>query len=147
MTSLEIETESFALQLQLISEMNQRERSLIARSFFQWVKPWLEQVTRVTHVSMDHTGHAAHISLKSRNRKLREFRISAIDTPAGKLGYEIRMRRLKIGRSQAELAGAVGIQRSHLSALERGLYRPKPGTLTQIWKVLTDWAENEAHQT
>ena len=143
MTSLEVETEEFALQLQLISEMGKRERRLIARSFFQWVKPWLKQVARVTRVSVDHAGHAAHISVKSRERQMKEIQAAPIDSPAGALGYEIRMKRLRIGRSQAELARAVGIQRSHLSAIERGLYHPHAETLNRIRSVLTGWTEED----
>lgn len=52
------------------------------------------------------------------------------------LGSEIRKLRLKAGLSQEELAQRIGIQRTHLSDIERGIYRPKAETLNDIRDAL-----------
>jgi transcriptional regulator with XRE-family HTH domain len=60
-----------------------------------------------------------------------------ISTPSGALGYEIRTKRLRLGISQANLARDLGLSRTHLSALERGLYTPQMKTWQKVQTFLS----------
>jgi DNA-binding XRE family transcriptional regulator len=52
------------------------------------------------------------------------------------LGFEIQTIRLKMGITQAELASQLGIRRTHLSDIERGLHLPRNSTLIKLREIL-----------
>ena len=54
------------------------------------------------------------------------------DTPASRVGAQIRILRVASGASGGSLAGAAGISRSMLSRIERGLVSPSVRTLERI---------------
>lgn len=60
----------------------------------------------------------------------------AVETPHGKLGILIRLKRQETGMTQAEMAEMLDLNPSHLSELERGFYRPRRKTLEKIKFVL-----------
>lgn len=54
----------------------------------------------------------------------------------GKIGFEIRTRRLRLGLSQEQFSQMLGIGRAHLSDIERDIHRPGPRTRTKIEEIL-----------
>ena len=51
-------------------------------------------------------------------------------------GSLARRRRFELGKSLGEVALAVGMSKSWLSQVERGLFNPKPGTSKQLAAAL-----------
>jgi DNA-binding XRE family transcriptional regulator len=58
------------------------------------------------------------------------------ETAEQKTGYRIRVLRLEIGMSQAELALRAGIDRSHLSEIEHGRCRMRAETQAALFNIL-----------
>lgn len=137
MSYLEISTAKLDIELKLLSRMDRRERRAILRAFFQQIRPWLQNLdlNRDPRAQLDHVGTGVIRSARAR-RGLTPFRVAPMSSEDGAFGYEIRMRRLELGWSQADLARRVGIRRSHLSDLERGIHHARRETLQQLVNAL-----------
>src|SRR5206468_12110226 len=104
------------LDLRIKSRLNSRQRRLIGVTLMRALSPWLRYFSEYT-VDMD------------RPRLPRERTVS-------QNGFEIRMRRLKAGLTQAELASLTGIHTSSLCAIESGTSQPHRSTLQRIEAAL-----------
>lgn len=52
---------------------------------------------------------------------------------------ELKIKRIRAGILQKQLAKVLGIGRSHLSEYENGRKRPRPETLARILKAIDEW--------
>ena len=121
MTSVSMTSADTDLEIKMVSRLEKRERRALTRALVRQLGPFLKQFDQII---CDHTSDGMIRSQKA-NRKLRTFHSSLPTSMQGAFGLEIRMRRLALGLSQAQLARKVGMRRSHLSDLERGLHSPK----------------------
>lgn len=117
MTTLELSGPDMAMELKLVSRQLPRERRAVVRQFFQQLKPLLKHFDRRV---VDHSPGGVR-RLRNLERGVDAFSSGKHET----LGFEIRMKRLSLGLSQEQFAKQIGIQRSHLSDLERGLCHPR----------------------
>jgi len=132
-TILELNGPDGSLEVKFISRLSKRERRAVIRSFLIQIRPWIR------HFSAGAISHSEYGVIRDRRtirRGIKDSRAEPLSSMSGALGFGIRMRRLELGLSQSELAGMVGIQRTHLNALERGLYLPNSKTRTEIKRVL-----------
>lgn len=113
LSTLELTGPELTLEIKFLSQMSVAETRTIARGLLSALRPWLHYFKH-TGFTNDSRGVARGLT-KS---------ISPAN-PTSHLGFEIRMKRLKLGLSQTEFAEKMGITRSHLSDLERGLYAPR----------------------
>lgn len=133
MTTFELSTQEFELQIRLVSKLSKRERRTLARSLFTQIKPWMKTITRA---SIGHASHGLIIDQRNQQRIVRALQSRSIDTPTGRFGFDIRMQRLKLGLSQDEFASKLGINRSHLSRIERGLHLPRTKLQSELTEAL-----------
>jgi transcriptional regulator with XRE-family HTH domain len=85
-----------------------------------------------THSWIVHpAGYWANIDRDSK-RGISLSRAPCLQTKAGRLGFEIRTKRLKLGCTQVALASRAGINASHLSLIERGLSQVQGLTLSKL---------------
>lgn len=82
-------------------------------------------------------GYWANIE-RDEGREIPLNRAASFETDEARFGFEIRMRRLKAGLSQRELARRAGLDHSHLSLLERGRCRMRESTFARIHNALKD---------
>lgn len=135
-TTLDLSSPDFELGLTLISKLGKRERRAITLSFLRQIRPWFKHFT---HQSINHNASGVSFNLRDQERKVKQFHTQPITSLAGRIGFEIRMQRLKIGLSQVLLAKAAGIKRPHLSKIERGLHHPFPQTIQKIKNALKEF--------
>jgi DNA-binding XRE family transcriptional regulator len=121
-----------ALNLVLDVSLPQEARRARLLAIGQRILPIIKELSPSILVQISHEGGHSKFSWESVS--LREA--LAIDEPARKLGFRIRMARLDSGLRQLDLAKRAGINRSHLSDLERGLSEPSKETLDRIWEAL-----------
>lgn len=114
------------LEIKLLSTLGKRERRALVRGFLNQIKPWLRHFEEV--------GMTYHEN--GMLRPVRLFQSQSMHSLRGAIGFKVRMARLKYGLSQAQLAKQVGIYRSHLSDIERGLFLPRASTRERLEKVL-----------
>jgi DNA-binding XRE family transcriptional regulator len=105
-----------------------QQRRLIGVTFVRQIRPWLNFFTTLNLRHWDHMKH--HWCTK--NYGIPVFKSRPLDTPTGRLGAEIRMRRLQRGWTQRELAKKAGVGSCHLSEIERGLRRPRKRTFERL---------------
>ena len=85
-----------------------------------------------THSWIVHpAGYWANIDRDS-NRGIYLNRAPRLQTRAGRLGFEIRTKRLKLGCSQVALSTRAGINASHLSLIEWGFCKVQELTLSKL---------------
>lgn len=134
LTTLELRGPDFDLELKLLSRLGKRERRTIVRGFLRQIKPWLKYFKSG---AIDHPNCAIIRSTRAIHRGISLDDAPSLENPKGALGYEIRMRRLRLGLSQTELAQRFQISRPHLSAIERGHHVPHPKT----WHALQSFLQ------
>lgn len=125
MTALELKGPHSELHLKFLSQLSKRERRAVLRGLLVQLRPWLRHFTKL---SIDHSSDGLMRTARAHQGGVRPFRGQGLETLSGQYGQQIRMARLEKGHSQATLARAAGIQRSHLSEIERGLYLPQRRT-------------------
>jgi DNA-binding XRE family transcriptional regulator len=135
-----VEAARFNLKIEVKGLINKRERRAVLLATFRRIDPLFKLLDFEDHrfdegwiVHRDGSWENAFRDLE-RGVKLRQA--VRTRTSEQKLGFEIRMRRLKIGLSQQALAASAGINRSHLSQIERGQCRVKLMTLRLIENAL-----------
>ena len=133
MTTLELSGAEMDVQIKLVSKLGKSARRTVVRSFLRQIRPWIEHFNRT---DIHHSENRRVIEESPEGRKLKPFQSRSIESPQGALGYEIRMTRLKLGLSQVRLAAELGIQRSHLSDIERGMYYPHLRTRLKLQEAL-----------
>jgi DNA-binding XRE family transcriptional regulator len=118
--------------LSLRGPISKRMRRTMLVSVFRALVPVFRELS----------GYITHAESAPLNRFREEERgISLKQSPEAttspqRLGFQIRIRRLKLKLTQAELAGLCEIRPSHLCELERGRCNPRPGTLRVIVSTL-----------
>jgi DNA-binding XRE family transcriptional regulator len=137
LTKLELIGKEFDLELKILSRQGKQERRALIKSFLRQIKPWLQYFKEG---AIDHPDCTIIRNQRAKSRGAKADQGQPIDTPAGALGYEIRMKRLKLGLSQSELAKQLQISRPHLSGLERGLHIPHEKT----WKTIKNFLSESA---
>ena len=60
-------------------------------------------------------------------------------------GLEIKVRRIRAGLRQYQLAAQLGITQTKLSRIECGWLQPSPELLERIWKVFEEVAMAHGH--
>jgi len=133
MSVLDVDGPGFGIEVRLVSRDGKRLRRALLRDFYQKIHPWLKGLKEGFQptAQLDHVACGV-IRSKRAMVGIRIFR----EGESQELGSEIRKLRLKAGLSQEELAQRIGIQRTHLSDIERGIYRPKAETLNDIRDAL-----------
>ena len=146
MTQLDLSNPEFDLEIKVVTHRGKRERRALLLSFFRQIRPWLKHVT---HVACDHTSDGIIRSAKYRNNHVGMVKTASLSSLSGAVGYEIKMQRLKLGLTQAAVARAIGIQRTHLSDIERGIHLPRPETRAALGRVLQAnfWSDESDIQT
>lgn len=122
-TTVEISNDAFDLQLKLISQLGPRERRVLARAFLRQLKPLLKMFSKSI---LGQNSHPPIFNVRNLRHKFRAFHSSPVTTDPGRFGFEIRMKRLKLGLTQQEVADQIGFNRTHLSDIERGVHHPMP---------------------
>jgi DNA-binding XRE family transcriptional regulator len=133
MTTLILRGPDSELELKLVSRENLRERRAFVRSLLTQIRPWLEHFKKPI-ISHSPTGR---VRIHPRGRSdIKVFDARPIETNGGAYGFQIRRQRNRLGLSQATLAAYIGIRRSHLSDIERGIHRPSAKTHLAISEAL-----------
>jgi DNA-binding XRE family transcriptional regulator len=132
-TTLELNGTEMDLQIKLVSKLGKKERRAVARSFLQQIRPWIKCFTRS---EIYHSVNRRQDLASSETSALSPFEAKPLQARSGAIGFQIRMKRLKLGQSQSLLAEQLGIRRSHLSDIERGLHLPHPRTRLKIEQLL-----------
>ncbi|MGK5087063.1 helix-turn-helix transcriptional regulator [Bdellovibrionota bacterium FG-2] len=121
----------YHVRMEIRTNLPAKQRRAIAVYFFKHLRPCLKHDFSISLQHDTFRGDFEDIKRRglptfqsSKNEKLR------------KNGFNIRMRRLDLGWTLNELAQASGIDASHLSELERGLYAPRALTLKKLEKAL-----------
>lgn len=135
MLTLELSSTELELQIRLVSQQARQARRVIALSFLRQIQPWLRPYLKC-RMRLGHASHGEIFNQRDQRRGVCEFLGDPKSVEAGQLGFEIRMKRLKLGLTQAELAAQAGIQRTHLSEIERGLHFPSSKTRIGLEKYL-----------
>jgi DNA-binding XRE family transcriptional regulator len=135
LTTLELQSKDFDLELKLVSRLSKRERRAIIRGFLRHIKPWL---AHLRDGAIDHPNCAIIRSTRARQRGISKDQGLLFDDPRAKLGYEIRMKRLRMGLTQKDLATKLKISRPHLSSMERGQFTPRAKTWSAVCKFLEE---------
>ena len=139
MTSLELCGPRGDLQVRFLSgDFDKRQRRLVVRSLFQCLKPWIAEFASKGQVRAG-VGHAGRGGV-FKARDLERGIFVPIERKT-RLGFHIRMRRLDLRLSQAELAARLLIARPHLSAIERGLHFPRSEILRRLEREIGDLSE------
>lgn len=115
------------------SRLRARQRRQIMIAFLRQMRPFLQYFRYAT---LRHSGSGDWYHFRAEDQGIPLFPASPWTSPAGELGYRIRMKRLKKGWSQEKLGRRAGIAWRHLSRLERGLCRPREHTLRRLESVL-----------
>jgi DNA-binding XRE family transcriptional regulator len=74
--------------------------------------------------------------IQSMERGLSRRQAQRTDTPAQRLGFEIRSRRLELGWNQERLSTEAGLNRTHLSQIELGKHQVQAETYLKLKNVL-----------
>jgi DNA-binding XRE family transcriptional regulator len=139
-TEMRINAPRFNVTIRIHGRASRRERRAILLAAYRRIAP-LFKVVCVTEPEYEN-GWIAHRdgswqnAFRDLDRPISMRQAVKTRTQRQKLGFEIRMRRLKQGRSQEALAAAANINRSHLSRIERGHCQVKLSTLACIERVL-----------
>jgi DNA-binding XRE family transcriptional regulator len=133
MTTLELTGPEIDVQIKLVSKLGKRERRTMARSFLQQIRPWTKCFTRT---ELHHSVNRRPPVERKISGSIVPFESKTLHARAGAVGFEIRMSRLKLGQSQAQLAEQLGIRRSHLSDIERGIHLPHRKTRIKLERLL-----------
>ncbi len=133
MTTLYLMGEASEVQVRILSKASRHERRAFLRVLLAQIRPSLKYFTAS---ALSDSGQGK-ISENVLNRsQVHVAQSGDLTTLSGAWGYEIRTKRTKLGLSQAELASILGMGRSHLSELERGLHHPHVKTRRKIEKLL-----------
>jgi DNA-binding XRE family transcriptional regulator len=133
MSALELSGPKAEMHIKLLCRLGKRERRILLRGLLGQVRPWMSEITTAV---IDHTHDGEIRTRRSREREIAFADSISFESPATTIGFQIRIRRSELGRSQSWLARESGITRSHLSDLERGKYFPSLRTLQAIENAL-----------
>jgi transcriptional regulator with XRE-family HTH domain len=125
-------TNSFIkVTLVLEGRMSHRQRRAISLVIIRSLSPVLKRLLRISILAQD--GLAPTCLAEDPPISMRS---ACNPTERGLLGCEIRLRRLQIGLTQAELASLAGICAPQLSWIERGKARARASTLRRLLAAL-----------
>jgi len=144
MTTLQMRGPDTDIDLKLVSRLSKRERRAIVRSFLSQIRPWIGHFSTA---AIDHSDDGNVRNRQAICRGVRATKARPLSTISGAFGFEVRMKRLELGTTQAALAESLGIRRSHLSDIERGIYLPNPRTRSEIERVLQIGVSGFSRQT
>jgi DNA-binding XRE family transcriptional regulator len=132
-THLLIKTAFFSVRFTVEGRLTMRQRRAIALALARDNLSKLEclRETRILHSDGDFSPLTQDYW---RGISLAQAPTLASDN--GKLGVIIRIRRLALGLTQAELARLAGLTRTHLSRIERGHFLPLASNVYALEKVL-----------
>jgi len=120
------------IQLKIFTKMPPQARRAIGASLIRSMKPILKYLR---NFQILHDGDWLSLPrLEARGLPL--TRSPDLDTEQGRIGFEIRMKRLKIGWTQQELADRASMDFRHLSRIELGTVKARAKALDKIHKVL-----------
>jgi DNA-binding XRE family transcriptional regulator len=116
------------INLKIISSMPPQARRAIGASLVRSMKPILKYLR-----NFEFRHESELVSLpRLEERGFPLDRSPDLDTEKGRIGFEIRMKRLKIGWTQQELADRASVNSRHLSEIELGLVRVRSRTLQKL---------------
>lgn len=101
--------------------------------FYRQLKPLLR---RLDTGEIRHRDEHPLNQFRLEERHLNLVQAPRVDTPEGRLGLRIRLRRTALGLTLAELGKLAQANPGHLSELERGRFRPRASLLKRIGAVL-----------
>lgn len=118
-TRLEIQHPVFLIDIRIRARSTTRRRRALALVIYR-------QITRILKMTTD--GFIRHsdcgsLGFTEEDRGLSLAQAPDIGSKPGILGYQMRMVRLKLGLTQKSFATLIGINRHHLSKLEKGKHR------------------------
>lgn len=125
MTVVRASNSHLSLTLQIQGGFGPRRRRAIALLFFRQLRPLLAQFRAI---SLSHWEDHSADELRKIKRGLPLFRHGNPCSKAAKLGFDLRMSRLKNGWNQKTLAALAGISSDQVSRIERALCQPRPET-------------------
>jgi DNA-binding XRE family transcriptional regulator len=120
------------IRFEIVSKAPPRERRAIAVEFFRRLRPFIDQYSRG---DVHHSGGSLDFQ-RDEERGFTLFPSAEFETRLGKLGFGIRMARLKKRWSQSTLASEAKISRKQLSLIERGFCCPHKATLQRLERAL-----------
>jgi len=133
MTTLSLRGPDSEIELRIVSRASRRERRNFVRTFLIQIRPWLE---RFRDPEISHSGRGPVPGRRVGRDTINLFQSASMATLSGSAGYVIRKKRIELGLTQTELAQGIGIHRSHLSDIERGIHLPHPKTRLALEKAL-----------
>ena len=120
------------ISFEIVSRLPPKERRAVAVAFFRHIRPFLDRYSR----GDVHHSDGSNDFRRNEERGFTLFPSAEFDTKLGRLGFNIRMARLKRRRSQGQLALEAKISRKQLSLIERGLCCPHKATLQRLERAL-----------
>lgn len=129
----------------------QRRRSTLALALIRLIHrmghPEAAEITEeeYTRAEISHLADPWTNKLRNQERGQSLRHALSSDTKEQRFGFRMRMRRLEIGHSQEGMAAKLGIDRGHLSRIERGAHWPRPALLAEICRVLNLPMPQEPH--
>ena len=123
----------FKMTLRIEGRLSLRQRRVIANLLYREISKVFQffGIAEVHH----HDGDVmTWLKEEERGTSLRQA--CDVSTPHGRTGYEIRMKRLELGITQAGLARLSGLERTHISRIEKGHMKPRSETLLKIARCL-----------
>jgi DNA-binding XRE family transcriptional regulator len=127
-TQLRVEALDSSITLSITSRANKRQRRALALAL---LRDFRHHFSEITFTELRFTDHAV---MPDHNRRphVDNSAPPTLQTPQGRFGFLVRVRRLALGMTQLELAKIVRMERTHLSRLERGQFRPNELTQAKL---------------
>jgi DNA-binding XRE family transcriptional regulator len=128
-SSVEVSGPLGLIRVRFDSALSPQLRRAIIRGFFRHNREWLRYFKSIAFKHTEHVNVDPHHAEK---RGLPLFQSENFNHPAGRLGFEIRLRRLNLGLTQAELSRRTGIPQSYISQIERGIVAIRADTQLRL---------------
>jgi DNA-binding XRE family transcriptional regulator len=126
----------FKIKIEISGPVTRRQRRAMLLGIFHRVSPLFRLIEpgadEYPNGSLIHCDGNGENLIRDLDRGIKLRQALKTETRSEKLGFEIRMLRLKKGLSQKKLANKLGIDRGNISEIEKGHHNAKPGTIEAI---------------
>jgi DNA-binding XRE family transcriptional regulator len=126
---IQIKSDVGFITIRIEGKWNPKQRRALGRSIFAQLKPVLGYLRRIC---LHHLEHWPFDYNRAELRGMNTFKQSDFQSENAKFGLSLRMARLQKGITLRELSQKIGLSRTQLSGIERGLHTPQPSTYKKI---------------
>lgn len=132
-TRIVVSNAEATVTIEVRSNLPPRDRRTIGITFLRLLSPFLRYFSTA---EVFYSEDRSLDTWRTLARGVRIFRSASPDSETGRMGFEIRMARLKYAWSQTDLAAKANLSQFHISRLERGLCHPNASTIAILERVL-----------